>query len=310
MDQLEAMRSFVAVAQAGGFSAAARKLGVPVASLSRRIADFEGELGVRLFVRTTRSVVLSEAGAEFFSACTRIVDDVREAIESARGDATFPRGTLSVTAPLSFGVAHLQPVALEFLALYPEIDLRLVLVDRVVDLVTEQVDLAVRIASLPDSSATARALGAIRMLICASPAYVHARGCPEHPRQLLDHDCIAWSTLGPRDVWELRDGATTRAFPIRARLATNSAESAVAAACAGLGLVQATSYQLANALRAGQLTPVLRAFEEPATPVSLVYPRARQLPLRLRSFIDFLIPRLSRRLSDVQALVDAHAATP
>ena len=306
MDRLESMTAFVSVARAGGFSAASRELGIPLATLSRRVAELEHALGVKLLHRSTRQVAVTDAGRAFFAACQRALDDLRDAEEAVTSEYRTPRGDLMITAPVAFGRLNLQPVALDFLAAYPQINLRLQLIDKVLNIADEHIDLAVRIAHLPDSALTARTLGSTRLVICASPAYLKARGAPLRPEDLMQHDCVAWSTLGPRDTWWLRsDSGTDQQYPIRTRLATTLAESAVDAATAGIGLVQTTSYQASEAIGAGRLVVVLRKFECAATPVSLVYVRDRLVPLKLRAFIDFAAPRLSERLRTIAATVEA-----
>ena len=176
MDKFESMQAFVAVAQAGGFSAASRALGVPLATVSRKVGELEAALGVRLLERSTRQVVLTDAGRPYYDACRRLLDDLRDADESVGGEHAAPRGELTITAPVGFGRLHVQPVVLEFLQAFPDIDVRLMLVDRVVGLIDEQVDVALRISHLPDSSLVARPLGSIRMVVVASPAYLDAGG--------------------------------------------------------------------------------------------------------------------------------------
>src|SRR5215469_154634 len=309
MDRLESMTAFVGVARAGGFSAASRELGIPLATLSRRVADLESALGVRLLHRSTRQVVVTDAGRTFFAACQRALDDLRDAQDAVTGEYRTPRGDLSITAPIAFGRLHLQPVALDFLTAYPQINLRLQFSDKVLNIADEHIDVALRIAHLPDSSLTARTLGSIRLVVCGSPAYLKAHGAPLRPEDLMQHDCIAWATLGPRDTWWFRgDSGTDQQYPIRTRLATTLAESALDAAVAGLGLVQATSYQASGAIGAGQLVVLLRRFECAATPVSLVYVRDRLVPLKFRTFIDFAAPRLAERLRTIAATVEAGAS--
>jgi DNA-binding transcriptional LysR family regulator len=305
MDRLESMTAFVAVARAGGFSAASRELGIPLATISRRVGELESALGVRLLRRSTRQVVVTEAGQRFFAACQRALEDLRDAEEAVSNEDRTPRGELTITAPIAFGRLHLQPVALEFLAAHPQINLRLQLVDRIVNIADEHIDAALRIAHLPDSRLIARTLGSIRVVVCASPAYLKARGAPQRPEDLMQHDCIAWSILGPRDTWWFQDSGREQQFPIRTRLATTLAESAVDAATAGLGLVQTTSYQASQAIGDGRLVVVLRRFECAVTPVSLVYARDRLLPLRLRAFVDFAAPRMKARLRAIATVVEA-----
>jgi DNA-binding transcriptional LysR family regulator len=303
MDKFEAIEAFVSVAQAGGFSAASRKLGSPVATVSRKVALLEEAIGVRLLARSTRHVALTEQGRMYFEACRRVLDDLRDADELIAGEYRQPKGELTVTGPVGFGRHHLQPVIHDFLAAYPLIDVSLQLADRFVGLVAEHVDCAIRISAMADSSLVAREVGRIRIAACASPAYLAARGTPTHPSQLLAHDCISWTTLGPYKAWEFQmdpslPSASTMQ-PVRVRLSTTTPDSAVDAACAGLGIVQATSYHVAGAVRDGSLVPVLRAFEQAPTPVSVVYPSKRLTPLKLRAFLDFAAPRLAQRLEAV-----------
>jgi DNA-binding transcriptional LysR family regulator len=308
MDRLEGMRVFVAVAKAEGFSAAARQLGMPLATVSRRIADLEADLGARLLQRTTRRLSLTDQGRDFFIACSRILDDLKDATEAVSGEYRAPKGELTITAPFGFGRMHLQPVVLEFLAAYPEIRLRLMLVDRLVNLVEEHVDAAIRIAELHDSRLIARKLGSVRIVLTASPDYLARRGVPAHPHDLANHDCIAWAALGPLPTWEFSENGVIRSHQITARLWTTVAESAVAAAEAGLGLVQSTCYQAEPGLKEGRLVLLLPDFECPRTPVHLVYPSNRLLPLKLRAFFDFAVARLETRLATVAKSVLAASA--
>lgn len=303
MDKIESLQVFVAVAHEGGFSAAARTLGLPVPTVSRKVAELEESLGVRLFERSTRGVVLTEVAQPYYQSCRRLLDELRDADELVSGGHGSARGELTVTAPVGFGRQHVQPVALEFLHEYPRIDLRLLMVDRLVDLVDEHVDLALRISELPDSSLVARPLGHIKMIVCASPGYLQRHGVPRHPSELAERPCILWSGLGARKAWLFRGEGTSSMFPIRVRLTTTLPESAIEAAQAGLGLTQVTSYQAEAAVRAGTLVPVLRDYEPPPTPVSLVHPSNRRVPLKLRVFLDFAAPRLSERLRALEQVL-------
>jgi DNA-binding transcriptional LysR family regulator len=307
MDRFDAITAFVAVARSGGFSAASRALGTPVANISRKVALLEEVLGVRLFVRTTRHVALTEGGKRYFEACSRVIDDLRDADEEVTGEYRQPKGDLVITAPLGFGQQHLQPVVQEFLQAYPQVNVHLQLADRVVALVEEHVDCALRIGALVDSSLVARELGAIRMVVCAAPAYLSARGTPLEPSGLEEHDCISWTGLGPHKTWEftLRVGekAIELRVPVHVRLSTTTAESALQAALAGIGLVQATTYQVAPHVAEGRLVPVLAAYDSNAVPVSMVYPGKRLIPLKLRALLDFAVPRLEQRLKQVDLLL-------
>jgi DNA-binding transcriptional LysR family regulator len=308
MDRLDAIAAFVAVARTGGFSAGARSLGVPVANVSRKVALLEESLGVRLFVRTTRHVALTEGGRRYFEACSRLLDDLKDADEEVAGEYRAPQGDLVVTAPLGFGQQHLQPVVHEFLRAYPKVDVHLRLADRMLALVEEHVDCALRIAPLADSAFVARPLGAIRMMVCASPAWLRANGTPTHPSQLAALDCVSWTGRTPYRTWDFRlspaEPPALQPVPIRVRLSTTTPESALQAALDGIGLVQATSYQVAPYVADGRLVPVLAAFEGARLPVSLVWPGQRLVPLKLRAFLDFVAPRLEQRLKDVEAVFD------
>jgi DNA-binding transcriptional LysR family regulator len=307
MDRLASISAFVAVARASGFSAASREIGVPLPTVSRRVAELEEHLGVRLFHRSTRHVALTEEGQSFYATCGRVLEDLKDAEQAITGEYRVPKGDLVITAPLGFGLLNLQPIALEFLQAYPAINLKLLLADRVADLVEEHIDLALRIAPLPDSSMVARRLGHVGMVITASSEYLRAHGSPQHPDELLAHDCIAWSTTGPSDRWTLQMENRIKDFPIRTRLSTTSASSAIAAAEAGLGLAQTTCYQAEQSVREGKLRVLLRNFEPPLTPVHLVYPSNRMIPLKSRAFIDFTLPRLVQRLCEISRTLECTA---
>lgn len=299
MDKLESIRVFVAVARAGGFSAASRALGLPVATVSRKVAELEASLGVRLFERSTRQVVLTDVARDYFEACQRLIDDLRDADDTVTGEYRLPKGELTVTAPTGFGRQHLQPVLIDFLRAFPEVTLRVLLVDQLVNLLDEHVDVAVRINNLPDSSLVARRVGEIGLVVCGSPTYLQARGVPAHPADLGEHDCIAWSSLGPQKAWLFNESGTETLFPVPVRLTATLPDMVVAAAVAHLGLAQVTTYQAEAAVRAGQLVPVLRPFEAAPTAVHLVHPSNRRVPLKLRAFLDFVAPRLQERLQGV-----------
>jgi DNA-binding transcriptional LysR family regulator len=229
--------------------------------------------------------------------------DLREADAVISGEHKSARGELAVTAPVGFGHQHVHPIALEFLHEFPEVDLRLLLVDRVVNLLEEKVDLAVRIGSLPDSGMTARHLGEVGMVVCASPAFLERHGAPKHPGEMQNFNCIAWASLGAFRSWLFNENGAERMFPIRVRLTTTLPESALDAAIAGLGVVQLSSYVAAEALRSGQIVRVLRHFEAAPTPVSLVYSSGRMAPRKLRAFLDFATHRLVERLRSVAEIL-------
>ncbi|EYC50066.1 LysR family transcriptional regulator [Hylemonella gracilis str. Niagara R] len=305
MDRFDAITAFVAVARSGGFSAASRALGMPVANVSRKVALLEEALGVRLLVRTTRHVALTDGGKRYFETCSRVLDAMRDADEEVSGEYREPKGDLVITAPLGFGQQHLQPVVHEFLRAYAQVNVHLQLVDRVLPLVEEHVDCALRIGTLGDSSLVARELGAIRVVVCAAPAYLQARGTPLDLSALAGHDCISWTGLGVSKTWTFSvrqgDKVTEQQLPVHVRVSTSTPESALQAAIAGLGLVQATSYQVAPHVAAGRRVPVLTAHDSEPLPVSLVYPSKRLIPLKLRALLDFATPRLEQCLAEVDA---------
>lgn len=299
MDRLEAMSIVLAVADAGSLSAAARKLGLPLATVSRKVSQLEAQLKLQLFSRAARKLALTEAGIAYAAASRRILEAVGEAERAAAGEYSAPKGELVVTAPIVFGRLHVLPVVIDFLAAYPEIGIRLALADRVVNLHEEPVDLAVRIGSLPDSSLVAVRAGAIRRVTCASPVYFKRRGVPKTPRDLAEHDCITFEGLMSARRWSFAKGRTEAAVAVRSRLVVNTAEAAIDAAIAGVGITRVLSYQIAAARQAGTLATALEDFEPPPWPVSLVHAGHGAMPLKLRAFLDFAVPRLKARLPAV-----------
>jgi len=297
MDRLEAMSAFLAAVEAGSLSGASRKLGMPLATLSRKVSELETHLRTRLLTRTSRRLILTDAGRSYVAACKRILDDVREAERAAAGEYSAPRGELIITAPIVFGRLHVLPVLLEFLNTYPEIDVRLTLADRVVNLQEDHVDLAVRIGELPDSSLVAMRVGSIGRVVCGSSAYFAERGTPKRPNELSKHDCITFNGLTSPEAWIFPSGKGNISVAVHSRLIVNTAEAAIDAAITGLGITRVLSYQVADALRTGALLLALREFEPPPVPVSLVHAGQGRLALKLRAILDFAAPRLKARLS-------------
>jgi DNA-binding transcriptional LysR family regulator len=297
MDRLQSMATLLAAVEAGSLSAASRKLGMPLATVSRKVSELEAHLRTRLVNRTSRRLTLTDAGRSYIAACKRILEDIDEAERAAAGEYTDPRGDLMITAPIVFGRVHVLPVAIEFLKSYPDIDIRVVLADRVVNLVEDDVDLAVRIGDLPDSSLIATRVGSIRHVVCASPAYFAVRGTPRSPGELSAHDCITFDGLMSPNNWKFEAGKSTVTVAIHSRLTVNTAEAAIDAAIAAIGVTRILSYQVAGALRAGTLALALRRFEPAPWPVNLVYAGQGLLPLKLRAFLDFAAPRLKARLA-------------
>ncbi len=297
MDRLEAMSVIVAVTETGSFSAASRRLGTPVASVSRKVADLETRLKAELFQRSSRRMTLTDAGRSYVEACKRIIEQVDDAERQVSGEYRSPKGDLVVTTPWGLGHTHLLPIAIEFLNAFPEIGLRLLLTDRIVDAAEENVDVAIRIGSLPESSMIVARIGSIRLVVCASPAYLAARGRPQTPDHLRDHDCIAINDVASPDAWKFRKGTRASLVPIRSRLCVNTSEAAVLAAVAGAGLTRVMSYKMDAARRTGSLELVLEAFEPEPLPIHIVYSPRKPVPLKLRAFLNWVTPRLKARLA-------------
>jgi DNA-binding transcriptional LysR family regulator len=303
VDRLEAMSVVLAVAEAGSLSAAARRLNTPLATVSRKVSELEAHLRTKLFDRSSRKLVLTEAGGSYVAACKRILADLTEAERAASGQYVAPTGELIITAPHSIGRIHLIPILSDFLGAYPDIDIRLVLSDRLVNigplisvdrLLEDHIDLAVRIGELPSSSLMARRVGSVHHVVCASPGYLAAHGTPQTPDDLAQHDCISFDELLARELWTFGRGET--AIPVRSRLIVSNPEAARDAAQAGVGITMVFSMLVAEALAAGALVTILDEFRPPAFPVHLVYTGGRYLPIKVRTFLDFATPRLMARL--------------
>ena len=300
MDRFESMSVLVAVVEAGSLSAASRTLGMPLATVSRKVSELEAHLKTRLLHRSTRRLSLTESGRSYFEACKRILEDVGETERAALGEYRAPRGELVITAPIVFGRLHLLPVVAEFLKTHPEIDVRMVLADQMLNLLEQHLDLALRIGTLPDSSLIAVPLGAIRRVVCACPAYFVEHGWPKRPDDLAKLDCITFEGLMAPSVWHFAKGKGDVKVNIHSRLVVNTAEAAIDAAIAGVGVTRVLSYQIADALSRGALAIALEKFEPEPMPVSLVHAGGRLLPIKLRAFLDFAAPRLRASLGQLE----------
>jgi DNA-binding transcriptional LysR family regulator len=294
MDRLEAMSTFLAVVENGSLSAAARRLQTPLPTVSRKISELESHLRTKLFNRSSRQLVLSDAGSSYLAACKRILADVTEAERTASGEYAAPTGELSVTTPIGIGRTILIPIMVDFLKTYPDIKARLIPSDRTLSLFQEQIDVGVRIGALPDSSLVAIPVGTTCRVVCASPAYLAARGTPRTPEDLAGHDCINYAGFSLPDVWTFTKDKTAIAVPVTTRLTVGSAEAAYAAARAGIGITIALSYQLTVDSDRGALTTLLDDFRPSSLPINLVYAANRFLPIKVRAFLDFAAPRLKR----------------
>jgi DNA-binding transcriptional LysR family regulator len=289
MDRIDAMQAFVAVADLKGFAPAARKLGLSPSGVTRLIAALEDRLGARLLQRTTRSVTLTDVGARYLERVRRILSDIEEAEGSAEGERTRPSGRLVVSAPVGFGRLHVSPVMSSYLTRYPEVSGELRLSDRMINLVEDGVDLAVRIGHLADSSLVARHVGEMRRIVVASSGYLKQRGEPDTPAAIASHQTIQFGALSTAPDWRfVEDGREIR-VACTPRFTTNSADAAIQYAEQGGGLTRVLAYQAAEAIKGGRLQIVLAEFEPPALPIQIVYPTSRLLSAKVRSFIDLVV---------------------
>lgn len=298
MDRIDAMTVFVATVDAGGFSAAARRLGRSPASITRAVAFLEERAGVALLHRTTRTMKLTEAGERYLAASRRILDEIAEAEQIGAREQAAPRGLLTVTAPLAFGRIHLRPIVDAFLDAHRETRVRLLLLDRVVSLIDEGIDVAVRIAHMPDSSLVATKVGEVRRVLCASPDYLARRVAPREPSELSNHAIISFSQVSPIDQWTFgAPGSKPRHVKIRPRLTVNSAEAAIGSALDGHGITSVLSYQVEREIGEGRLVRLLRPFEPEAVPVHVVYAAASAAGVKVRAFVDMAVAGLRASLS-------------
>jgi DNA-binding transcriptional LysR family regulator len=301
MDRFEAMSMLVTVSETGSLSAAGRVLNVPLATLSRKISDLETLLGTRLLIRTTRKLTLTDAGITYVTAARRILEQVEDAEREAAGEFTAPKGELVVTAPILFGRLHVLPVVADFLAQFPEINIRLLLADRNVSLIDEHADMAVRIGRLPDSSMVATQIGLMRTVVCASPMLMIERGVPHAPDDLLKLPCVTVDAPMPSPGWRFKapGSAAMLEIPIVPRLAVTTTEAAALAAIRSVGVTRLLHYQVAEAVETGALQIILDAFEPDPVPVNLVHASRGQMPLKMRRFLDFAAPRLRKSVAMV-----------
>lgn len=291
MDRLETMTILLKVVDRGSFSAASRDLGVPLATVSRKVNELEAHLGTKLLVRTTRKVALTDVGSAYVASTRRILDEIDETERIAAGEFHVPRGELILTAPILFGRLHVLPIVTEFLAAYPQINVRLLLSDRNLHLIEDHVDMAVRIGPLPDSTMIGTRVGLMRTVVCASPKLLAEQGVPKSPEDLAGLPCVNFELLSPASAWPY--------MPIRPRLSVTTAEAAVWAAAQGLGVTRVLHYQCADAINDGSLRIILANFEVEPLPVHLLHAARGALPAKLRVFLDFAVGRLRERLSSL-----------
>lgn len=288
MDQFKEIEAFVTVAQLGSFVKAADKLGLSKAMVSRQVSELEARLGVRLMQRTTRRLSLSEAGSEYLQRCVPILAELEEANAAVSATAVQAQGLLKVTAPLTFGIRHLAPLWGEFLRVHPRVALEVNLNDRVVDLIEEGYDLAVRIGQLGPSSLIARRIASARLLLCASPRYLQRAAPIRALADLAQHDVISYSYLATGEQWRFSGPGGAHSITVHPRLRSNSGDTCRAAALADQGLIFQPDFLVGDDLRAGRLVPVLPQYEGPTLDISVVYPSRHHLSHKVRAMVEFL----------------------
>ena len=293
MDRFRAMHVFVAVVEAGSLSAAARRLREPLTNVSRLLSQLEAHVACTLIDRTTRRMMLTDAGRDYLKTCRQVLEELERAESRIAGQSTELSGELAITAPVSFGRLHVLPMIASFLDAYPRINARLLLIDRIVDLIEEGIDIAIRIGELPDSGLVAMRVGTLKFSVCASPNYLAQHGVPASIADVTERDCVTFSGMAGGSRWIFKSKRYGRkAVKVRSRLSVNNAEAAVEAAVAGVGITRVLSYQARSALEAGLLKPILERFEDTLIPVHLVYRPTRSDNPRVREFVQFAAERL------------------
>jgi DNA-binding transcriptional LysR family regulator len=291
MDRFHAMQVFTTVTETGSFSRAAKSLNLSAPAATRAVAALETVVGTRLFTRTTRSVVLTEAGRRYYEDCKRILAELAEAEAAAAGSYSVPQGELSVTAPVLFGEMYVLPVVTAFLDLHPRVTARTVFVDRVTNLVDEGLDVAIRIGELPDSSQSAIRVGEVRRVICAAPSYLEAHGEPLTPEDLIHHRLLVSTGSSMPVEWKFGGQAPVT---LRPAMTCNTTRATVLAAVDGFGITRRLSYQVAPDVAEGRLKIILPDFQEPPLPVHVIHTEGRRAAAKVRAFVDFAVEQLRR----------------
>jgi DNA-binding transcriptional LysR family regulator len=303
MDRIDAMKVFVAALDEGSLAGAARKLGRSPAAVSRAMAFLEAHVGAQLLHRTTRSIKLSEVGERYAAACRRVLADLEEADLAAAGERSAPRGTLTVTAPVAGGEDMLRPILDAFMDAVPTVSVRLYLLDRLANLVEEGIDVALRFAHLSDSTLIAMRVGEVRRVVCAAPSYLAANPPIVEPADLAQHRIIAMTHFG-LDSWSFPPqpgSSVSRTVQFAPRLVINSIRGAVGSAREGRGVTRLFSYHVAPELQDGSLKTVLRDHEPAPWPVHLITPQGRLSVPKVRTFVDFALPRLRAHFARLDA---------
>ena len=294
MDRLGAIQVFAQVVESGSFAKSAEKLGLSTSAASRHVAELETHLQTRLLNRTTRRVSLTESGQAFYERAVQLLADLEEAEQEAAKTAVVPRGTIRVTTSVNFGVRHLAPAIADFLAAHQEVRFDVSLADRVVDLVEEGFDLAVRVGTSGSGNLVARKLGETRLVPCASPLYLSAHPAPKTPEDLAQHNCFTYEYVTPRNVWRFQDpSGRERAVRVAGTLHSNNGDLLAEAAARGAGIVFEPAFIVGPDVRAGRLVPLLQEFTPPPVPIYAVYPSRKHLSAKVRRFVEFLIARFA-----------------
>ncbi len=294
MDRFADMQMFVKVVESASISGAAERLDVAKSAVSRRLAELESRLGVQLFQRTTRRLNLTDSGRSFYERCLRILADLDEAEQSVSQQHGALSGKLRVALPLSFGLLHLVPLINAFAQEHPELEFDLDFNDRQIDLMQEGFDVAVRIATLADSSLIARRISVVRHMVCASPAYLAQHGTPKTPQELANHACLGYSNLATPDIWAYTDAKKIAGrVKVPLKLRANNGDFLCRAAIAGQGIILQPTFYMADAICRGDLLPILRNIQWPEVNAYAVYPPTRHLSTRVRAFVDYLAAQLS-----------------
>ncbi|NWC81521.1 LysR family transcriptional regulator [Pseudomonas putida] len=292
MDQIHLMKVFVAVGELESFAAAARRLDISPAAVTRAVSALEDMLGVKLLLRTTRSVRLTQAGGRYLEDTRHILASISEANEAAAGINATPKGELAVTAPILFGKKFVMPSIVRYLQQYPEVDVSAYFLDRIVNMVEEGMDVAVRIGPLPDSGLKALRVGRVRRMLCASPEYLARHGVPQHPSDLPAHAVIATTNLSPRAGWRFGVTDEPTLVRIKPRLTVTSNDGAIAAAVGGLGIARLLSYQVVDEIASGQLQVLLADYEEAPWPIHVLHRESKHGSAKVRMFVDMLAHEL------------------
>ncbi|WP_159822350.1 LysR family transcriptional regulator [Colwellia sp. 20A7] len=303
MDRLQAMTMLIKVVELGSFSAASKALNVPLPTLSRKVSELENQLGVRVLHRTTRKLSLTIAGTDYIRACKRIIEQVEEAEREVKGEYLEPRGELVITAPVMFGKKYVLPIVTEFLSLYSNINVQLILSDGNMNLFENEVDMAVRIGVLPDSSMIATQVGKIRIVTCANQQVLEQYSQLSSPYDLSNFACILLNTENTPPHWRyyLPDAQMNININISSRLTVTDSESAVTAAINGVGITQQLHYQVKDAVDTGELSIILPEFEPETVPVHLIHKSKKYMPQKMKSFLAFALPKLKRKIGALTA---------